>query len=1061
MVAPLLALAAFAGPSFALTPPALQLADNLGDIITIDSTGTVTAGGSCTASSCKTTTVAVASGSVTWTGTIGPFSVFSASGQTKPALASPNIDVAVGSVQTAATGGTLTISWTDVGFTGSGPAYVNETTTFTSGSGSVIYNSYVDNTNVPFGTGILIATVGPTTSGALIAGPGPTVDPFSMTGVEAITMAPNTVFLNDYGISASPAPALALSCAVASGQVGVPYSSGLVVTGGVAPYSYSISSGSLPTGLLLNASTGAITGTPTTSGPFNFTAKVMDSSGITNGNTATSSCGITIASPPPTLACPAITTGQAGLPYSSSLAAMGGVSPYTFSISAGALPTGLFLNANTGAISGTPSASGGFSFTAKVLDSAKPTGNTTTASCSFSIAAAPAPMTLSCAASTGTVGQPYSSSLSASGGTAPYTFKIISGALPTGLTLAATGAITGTPTSATTFNFTWQVTDSSGNSVSGTAQKSCAIAIGNAQVLPLSLNCPLGTATVGAPYSSSVTAIGGLAPYTFSVAAGSLPAGLVLNTATGAITGTPTIAGTTGFTIKVVDSRGTSATSTCTGSCSGTATASINFNSPTGNLGNSKAYPVSGLTITAYGYNNSGSAASLDGQNNSGIQNDGIGIASTSNGQIDTSHFVQLDFSQAIAAGATNGQILISGLQQCQYGESYDIYGSNTPGSIGTLLVGAGTQDTTYIPIPNFGTYKYISVRAHWGNVLIGDISFTLPGTSCSITVAPAPVSKVSISKKANVSTANPFQKVTYTYTVTNNGGYPLTNITVTDDNATPSYTGDDFTVGTVASLAPGASATLTATVIPPVTEGGTPQNWNWSGGWNSWGNTSPAGTLICNTLPNGNVQVTWRQDPGQTDNTYGRGTSSNWGGQSRNFSDMLAWQAAEFRFLDKNGNTVLDIAEDYISPSSKYPSGYGTMGISAGYGGVISGSGSHVVSCDTTLSHNLNQSPGFYQCTKDSPTSSSWDYVSGYTVVVDSGTFGSAGFGGVAIPECHNQNSMQWGCNDMKVSPVSSTVTNTATVTATGNGVTVTATAQATVKIDASQSGWGQCNKY
>jgi len=1080
LAAILLGMAAVAAPSFALTPPALKLVDNLGDTIVIDSTGTVTTSGSCTATTCKTTASAVASGSISWSGTIGPFSVFNLNGQTKPALPQPVIDVGVADLFSAS-GGTLTVSWTDVGFDGSAPATINETTTINGGTASVTYTSYVDNTDAAFGMGVQVATLGPiTTSGSNTkTGAGPTTEPFSMTNVEVFTLGAGGDLLNDYNLQAAPIPPLTLSCMVASGQVDMAYNSSLVVNGGVSPYTFSIIAGSLPGGLMLNSSSGAITGTPSAPGTFNFTAQVVDSSGVAVTNTASTSCGITIASPPPTLTCQGTTTATVGAAYSSNVVILGGVPPYMFSIATGALPTGLFLNATTGSITGTPSAQGAFSFTVKVLDSAKPTGNTTTSpSCGITVAPPPPAMYLTCAGSAGTVGTAYSSSLVATGGTKPYTFSITAGPLPGGLTLnSSTGLISGTPTTQGTFPYTFKVVDSSGNTVSGTATKNCSIGIVQLQTVPLSITCPTAGATVGVPYSSTPVVVGGVSPYTFSISAGALPAGLTLN-ANGTITGTPTTAGTSGFTIKVVDSKGTVAYSTCTGTCSTTTTpTSLNYNYPTGNLGNSHIYTVSGISLPAYGYTNAGAPAALDGQNNSGVQNDGLGINSVSGGQIDTNNFVQIDLGAALAAGATNGQLLISGINQCQNGESYDIYGSNTPGSIGTNLVSGGTKDSTYFAIPSFGTYRYISVRAHYGNVLLGDLSFNLPGPTCIITVAPAPAPKLSLKKTANVTTAAPFSPVTYTYVVTNTGSYTLTNVVVTDDNATPSYTGDDFTVGTIASLAPGASATLTATVIPPVSESGTPQNYNsnWgnSNGYGGWGNNyggyggygqsngSPAGTLICSKLSNGNYQITWRQDPGQTDNTYGRGSSSSWAGQNRTFSQMLSGQAAEFQFLDSNGNCVLDISADYISQSKTFPSGYGSLGVTGGNGSVNYGSGSHVVSCTTTLSHNLNQSSSFYQCTTDSPTSSSWDNVSGYTIVVDSKTFGSGGWGGVAIPDCHNQNSIQQGCGDIKVSPTSSSATNTATATTTYNGVTVAATAQATVQISTSQSVWSQCNKY
>ena len=87
-------------------------------------------------------------------------------------------------------------------------------------------------------------------------------------------------------------PVISLSAPTGSAQVGVPYSSALVATGGVSPYTYSIVSGSLPPVLSLNTSTGAITGTPTTAGTFNFTARVVDS----NENSATVICSIVVTS---------------------------------------------------------------------------------------------------------------------------------------------------------------------------------------------------------------------------------------------------------------------------------------------------------------------------------------------------------------------------------------------------------------------------------------------------------------------------------------------------------------------------------------------------------------------------------------------------------------------------------------------------------------------------------------------------------------------------------------------------------------------------------------------
>ena len=349
------------------------------------------------------------------------------------------------------------------------------------------------------------------------------------------------------------APAtLTLTCPAGTGQVGVSYSSALTASGGLPPYTFSVSGGGatgpLPPGLTLNASTGAITGKPTTYGTYSFTATVTDST----GKSTSISCSITIAPATLTLTCPS-GTGQVGIAYSSALTASGGEPPYTFSISTGSLPPGLTLNAQTGAITGTPTKAGTYSFAATVADS---TGASKSAQCSITIA--PSTLSLKCPSGTGQVGVAYSSALTASGGTPPYAFSISSGSLPAGLSLnTSTGAITGTPTMAQTASFSATVTDSTGVAVT----IKCSIVIAPAQ---LTLTCPAATGQVGIPYSSALTAAGGVTPYTFSISSGALPGGLSLNASTGAVTGLPTKAGTFTFGATVTDSTGKTATISCT-----------------------------------------------------------------------------------------------------------------------------------------------------------------------------------------------------------------------------------------------------------------------------------------------------------------------------------------------------------------------------------------------------------------------------------------------------------------------------------------------------------------
>ena len=234
----------------------------------------------------------------------------------------------------------------------------------------------------------------------------------------------------DFGYITATAQPLSIACAATTGEVGAAYSSSFNVTGGVSPYTFSIANGALPTGLTLNTTTGALTGTPTAAGPFSFTVQVVDSSGTSN-NTKTASCGITI-QPALSLTCASATTGQVGVAYSSSLAASGGVGPYTYSIPTGSLPAGLTLNTSTGAITGTPTAYGTFSFTAQVTDSSGlSASNTKTSLCSITIA--PPPVAVTCPYLTGTVNIAYTSAATATGGTGTYTWSVTSGMLPAGL----------------------------------------------------------------------------------------------------------------------------------------------------------------------------------------------------------------------------------------------------------------------------------------------------------------------------------------------------------------------------------------------------------------------------------------------------------------------------------------------------------------------------------------------------------------------------------------------------------------------------------------------------
>lgn len=277
----------------------------------------------------------------------------------------------------------------------------------------------------------------------------------------------------------APCASTIATCPLPNGANGVPYNQTITIENGVAPYSYSIVSGSLPACLTLNALatglTDTIVGTPCATGPnptiSNFTIQVKD-----NGNgppasqtTITQAYSITVTPPPPlSIATSSLPQGLTNVQYTASLQASGGVLPLTWSIVGGAntIAPGLTLNPTTGQITGVPTAIGTFTPQVTVKDSSLPNPPAQTAgpqTISITIKAPPALSITTPSLAPGTVAGGYSASLQATGGNPPYTWALTQGQLPAGLTLStanSAGSISGIPVLAGTSTFTVQVTDS-------------------------------------------------------------------------------------------------------------------------------------------------------------------------------------------------------------------------------------------------------------------------------------------------------------------------------------------------------------------------------------------------------------------------------------------------------------------------------------------------------------------------------------------------------------------------------------------------------------------------
>jgi large repetitive protein len=336
------------------------------------------------------------------------------------------------------------------------------------------------------------------------------------------------------------------------GETGKPYTKQLQGAGGCGPalpYQYKILGGSLPPGLSMSSS-GLISGTPTLGGGWSFWVELSDQNPPSASWCVVSSAqrefSITIVQ--------GLTIKQNALspkatflnePYSFQLSADGGGSQ-VWSIKSGSLPAGIGLSSG-GLISGTPTATGDFSFVVQVTD----TNRTDTETYSLTVVerlkiAAPA-------SAAGEVGVPYALALKSTGGRPVVTWSLLQGALPTGLALnPATGEISGKPAVAGAYPLKVQVTDTLG--LTATVDVPLTIAGKLAAV-----KRPLAAAKVGKLYRATLKATGGVGPLKWNILGGKpgfLPAGIKFNAKTGAFSGTPTKAGVYRLRMQVVDKLG-------------------------------------------------------------------------------------------------------------------------------------------------------------------------------------------------------------------------------------------------------------------------------------------------------------------------------------------------------------------------------------------------------------------------------------------------------------------------------------------------------------------------
>jgi len=413
------------------------------------------------------------------------------------------------------------------------------TEAFTAAGGSNTF-AYVVTGTLPAG----LSFSGNTLSGT------PTVPgsyPITITATDTVITGVGAPFsiAQNYTIDVGAPSVIVSPSTLADPTVAQAYSATVSATGGAAPYTFAVTTGSLPPGITLAAG-GALSGTSNQVGTYNFTITATDNFAQSGNRPYT----LSIAAPTLSMTPAA---GSLNAPYATSFSqtftASGGSGTFAYALT-GALPAGLTFSGDT--VSGTPTAPGSYPIIVTATDTViTGIGAPFTLAQSYTIDV-PAPTIVLSPASlpSGTAGATYTQAMTASGGAAPYTYTR-SGALPAGLSFTA-GAFAGIPTESGSFPLSITAEDANGQSSVG--NYTLVIATPTIAISPASVPNAQG----GVVYSQTLTASGGVAPYAFTLT-GSLPAGMNLSS-TGVISGSPTSFGTFNFSVTATDStQGTAA----------------------------------------------------------------------------------------------------------------------------------------------------------------------------------------------------------------------------------------------------------------------------------------------------------------------------------------------------------------------------------------------------------------------------------------------------------------------------------------------------------------------
>jgi hypothetical protein len=545
--------------------------------------------------------------------------------------------------------------------------------------------------------------------------------------------------------------------ALAAANTGSAYAgSTILVAGGTGTKTFTITSGSLPTGLALSSG-GVISGTPTGLAAIStFTVHVVDQSASPasiNGTFTISVGGALLAWSSPSAGTQTSTVGTAITPIA--LSATGGNGAITYSVKSGTLPQGLQIVGSQ--ITGTPTAPttvAGNAVVFQATDSSTPTPFTVT-SASVTFVANPVTLAITSASlPAGATSTAYSDQLTSAGGTGAITWSLTAGSLSgTGLSLSSTGLLSGTPTIAQSgLSLTFQAQDSAANQQQ---TKTATLQLTVAGPLTITTGSSLAIATPSTAYSQPLAAVGGSGTgYTWNVTSGATGsfslASLNLSlSAAGVVSGTPSSSGFASFTVQVKDSANNIATASFTVSTA-----------PTLTLPAPNPATLGPATITA---SYTGSIVASGGLS---------GFTWTVNGIPVPTNSSLVALSDGLSVSSNGGTALTV---------------SGTPTSTGTVTFSASVKDSTGTIA---GPYNYtVSVFPYYviGGIVNSQVGCTIGGLNgVTVTINTNPVQTTTTSANGSFSFAN-IPTGTYTITPSISGSssafYPATQTVVVTSN--------------------------------------------------------------------------------------------------------------------------------------------------------------------------------------------------------------------------------------------------------------------------------------